>query len=367
MKPPLRTRTWIRGLSLAAAVLAGLLPGECPAQNIGDPWSGYGHDPQHTGISRFPSQPMNRILWQTPVDLNRQYSGSSLLIHYGSPLVTRANTVIHPVKTGARDGFKVEARKSTDGSLLWTQTTDYSLVDSGWLPPCGIALSPKNRVWIPGAGGTLYWRDTPDSATGPGGQVAFYGLSHYQADPSGFAANVKINTPLTVDRYGNVYFGFVVFGTTTPPLSGGIARVTADGTGSWVSAGTAAADGSMTQVAANCAPALSNDQRILYAGVSSGNYSSGALVSLDSRTLAPLAHVKLKDAKFPENDALVADISTSSPTVGPDGDVYYGVIESPFPHNNDRGWLLHFDKTLTQTKIPGAFGWDDTVTVVPRA
>jgi hypothetical protein len=170
-----------------------------------------------------------------------------------------------------------------------------------------------------------------------------------------------------VDRYGNVYFGFVVFGTTTPPLSGGIARVTADGTGSWVSAGTAAADGSMTQVAANCAPALSNDQRILYAGVSSGNYSSGALVSLDSRTLAPLAHVKLKDAKFPENDALVADISTSSPTVGPDGDVYYGVIESPFPHNNDRGWLLHFDKTLTQTKIPGAFGWDDTVTVVPRA
>src|SRR6202040_3115826 len=47
------------------------------------------------------------------------------------------------------------------------------------------------------------------------------------------------------------------------------------------------------------------------------------------------------------------------------GDVYFGVLEDPFPANNDRGWMLHFSGDLTQTKTPGAFGWDDTASVVP--
>jgi hypothetical protein len=363
-RPP-QSKLWILSLSFGAPLWAGMVTQKSVAQSIADPFSQHGHDPQHTGISRFSSQPMNRIIWETPVDLNRQYSGTSLLIHYGSPLVTRANTVILPVKTGARNGFKVEARRSIDGSLVWTETTDYSLIDTGWLPPCGIALSPKNRVWIPGAGGTLYWRDTPDATTGTTGQVAFYGMANYQADKSRFDSRVKINTPLTVDRYGNVYFGFVATGSTTPSLSGGVARVTANGTGSWASAATVSGDNDMSQLAGNCAPALSNDQRTLYFTVSAGSYEEGWLVSVDSRTLAPLNKVRLKDVKFPANDVLLPDISTASPTIGPDGDVYFGVLENPFPHNNDRGWLLHFDRTLTQSKIPGAFGWDDTATIVP--
>src|SRR5262249_39418145 len=32
---------------------------------------------------------------------------------------------------------------------------------------------------------------------------------------------------------------------------------------------------------------------------------------------------------------------------------------------NSRGWLLHFSGNLTQTKTPGAFGWDNTASVVP--
>jgi hypothetical protein len=50
--------------------------------------------------------------------------------------------------------------------------------------------------------------------------------------------------------------------------------------------------------------------------------------------------------------------------VGPDGDVYYGVFETTCCTNHDRGWLLHFDKTLAHPKIPGAFGWDTTASVV---
>jgi hypothetical protein len=53
--------------------------------------------------------------------------------------------------------------------------------------------------------------------------------------------------------------------------------------------------------------------------------------------------------------------------VGPDGDVYFGVIESNIGAHNGRGWLLHFDATLAQVKTPGSFGWDDTASIVPAS
>ena len=33
-------------------------------------------------------QDLNRVLWSTPVDLAPQYSGCSLFVHYGSPVIT---------------------------------------------------------------------------------------------------------------------------------------------------------------------------------------------------------------------------------------------------------------------------------------
>lgn len=89
----------------------------------------------------------------------------------------------------------------------------------------------------------------------------------------------------------------------------------------------------------------------------------GYLASLNSRSLKPIAAVRLKDPSS-GLDAWIYSGSSASPTVGPDGDVYSGVLENPFPDHNDRGWLLHFDSTLTLTKIPGSFGWDDTSSIV---
>ncbi len=61
------------------------------------------------------------------------------------------------------------------------------------------------------------------------------------------------------------------------------------------------------------------------------------------------------------------DDGTASPTIGPDGDVYFGVLDH-IPENHDRGYLLHFSSNLSATgKIVGAFGWDDTVSIVPRS
>ena len=62
---------------------------------------------------------------------------------------------------------------------------------------------------------------------------------------------------------------------------------------------------------------------------------------------------------------LLPDDGTAAPTIGPDGDVFYGVLEANFPSNHARGWMLHFSPTLTTTKIPGAFGWDDSASIVP--
>ncbi len=131
-------------------------------------------------------------------------------------------------------------------------------------------------------------------------------------------------------------------------------------------------DPNIVKVAQNCTPALANDHKTLYVAVNSANPDGdfgvyGYLCALDSRTLAPLASVRLKDVANPGNDANVPDDGTASPTVGPDGDVYYGVLENPCCVNHDRGWLLHFNSTLSQTKTPGAFGWDDTASIVPAS
>lgn len=337
-------------------------------QSIGTPWAGHGHDAQHTGISKVGSQPLQQIKWQMPVDLNRQYQGSSLLIHYGAPLITPQNTLIVPVKTGEDDGFRIEARNAATGAPRWIEATDYSRPAAGWVPVCGIALTPKNRVYFPGAGGTVYFRDSPDAASGPTGQLAFYGLGNYQANPASFNSQVKINTPITADRYGNIFFGFVVEGTTAnPSLQSGIARIAEDGTGSWISAKTASGDNGISKVVHNCAPALSNDHRTLYFAVNVADFQAGYLVSVDSRTLAPIAKVLLKDVENPTNDAALPDNGSASPTVGPDGDVYFGILENPIFSNNLRGNLLHFNASLTQTKIPGSFGWDDTASIVPAS
>jgi hypothetical protein len=64
---------------------------------------------------------------------------------------------------------------------------------------------------------------------------------------------------------------------------------------------------------------------------------------------------------------MISTSSSASPTVGPDGDVYFGVLESSFGTHDARGWLLHFNAALTRTKTPGSFGWDNTVSVVPAS
>jgi hypothetical protein len=118
-------------------------------------------------------------------------------------------------------------------------------------------------------------------------------------------------------------------------------------------------------VAMNSAPALSADGAILYVAVSNAQ-GNGYLLALDSATLAPVRRVTLMDPKSGALARITGD-ATSSPVVGPDGDVFYGVLENPAQSNNSRGWLLHFNAALTLSKTPGAFGWDNTPSVIPAS
>ena len=214
-----KTRT--RGSILAACLILWAVQSVClRGQSPRLSWSSYGRSAQHTAISPVRAQDLARIHWQTPVDLAPQYSPSGLLIHYGSPLVTAGNTVLVPVKTGDTGGFRVEARSGTDGHLIWMASTDYTLPRHDWIPVFGPVLTRRSRLYFPGAGGTVYFRDDPDSAAGAQGQIAFYGLDAYRMDPALFDANVIINTPLTADPKGSVYFGFIVSRTTrSMPIS----------------------------------------------------------------------------------------------------------------------------------------------------
>lgn len=368
--------------ALRVTVALWLAAGLAGARSFAQGWPGYGHDPRHTTIAAGPSQVPQRVRWSAPVDLAPQYSGSDLLIHYGSPVITVANTVILPVKTGASGGFRAEARSGrAHGALLWTLTTDYAVPAHDWFPICGVTLTPGDaKLAMPAGGGTVMTRTTPNSTAGTTARIAFYGIANYNSDPSAWNAAVQICTPISSDAQGNLYFGFVSSGVALPGfpsgLPSGLARISSGGTGSFVSAAAISGDNAMVKVSYNCAPAFSADGATLYVAVndvapaSAGSFGNGYLCALDSATLARQASVFLADPRSTIGSPLAAavtDDSSASPTVGPDGDVYYGVLEGNFPSNNDRGWLLHFSGDLQATKLPGAFGWDDTASIVPAS
>ncbi|HKE55561.1 MAG TPA: Ig-like domain repeat protein, partial [Pyrinomonadaceae bacterium] len=292
------------------------------------------------------------------------------LAHYGPPLVSAANTVIVPVKTGTNGGFRIDAFDGTTTNAKYTLTTDYILPAFQWVPsynPCIVTGSFGTRLYYPGAGGTILHVDNPDSNTpgAPVREVFYTSLANYNANAAAFNATVFVDTPITADSAGNIYFGFRVQGSAPAPLSttqSGYARIDKNGVGSFVLAANAANDANATQTSVNAAPALSNDESTLYVVVKTTTQTGGHLLGLDSTTLATKYNVLLRDPRSVAF-AQINDLSTSSPMVGPDGDVYYGVLGNPA--NGSRGFLLHFSADLSVVKTPGGFGWDYTPGIVP--
>ena len=333
--------------------------------------STFGGNAQHTANYSTPAQSLNKVHWTAPIDL----TNTGALAHYGAPLITPANTVFVPVKVNATSGFQVSVLNGSNGSSMYTLSSDYVQPSHNWILPYQPVLatnSVETRLYYPGAGGSVYYINNVDSVNhgAPVQQVFYTSLANYQANASAYNASVFINTPITADSNGNIFFGFRVDGTNPAPaplstVQSGFARIDPNGNAVYVLAGTAAGDANIVRDTHNCAPALSNDQSTVYVAVKALNTETyGYLLGLDATTLATKYKVFLKDPRNNNaNNATLLDDSTASPMVGPDGDVYYGIYGNP--ENGSRGFLLHFSANLATEKTPGGFGWDNTVAIVP--
>jgi hypothetical protein len=136
-----------------------------------------------------------------------------------------------------------------------------------------------------------------------------------------------------------------MLGTIPPPITNrsGFVRIDANGIATYALVVIAA--GSAGSSPLNCAPALSNDGSTLYVAA-----AEHFLLGLDSLTLAT------KYTHFFGERTTFNDNITSSPTVGPDGDVYFAADQ-----------LFHFSADLATNKLFGFFGWDYTMAVVPSS
>jgi hypothetical protein len=264
------------------------------------------------------------------------------------------------------------------GGGTWVSNTgDSSFIEPtySWIPPFQPVYDPvSNRVYFPGPGGTLDYIANPDNPGTPTVvQEAFYGNANYLANESAYNSSIFINTGLTVDSSGNVYFGFIETGTNPSGINdGGIVRISPTGVAAYTLAYSAIGqtnDGNWNP-AMGASPAISNDGSTVYIGINDSGYSLNGnefdsyLVGLNSSTLAPEYSTQLIDPSS-GNGAGLIDESTSGPMVAPDGTVFQGVFGNPY--NGSRGYLLHFSADLTTEFTPGAFGWDDTPSIVPTS
>jgi hypothetical protein len=347
-------------------------------------WAQYGKNAQHTGIVTTGIQAMNAVLWQTPVDLLPPYAGSELFIHYGSPIVSAAGTVVLPVRNGPgdtwptnKDTYQFEGHNPTTGATLFTVQSDFTdWMPHDWTPDVGAVIDGNNKLYIPGAGGTVFIRSSADAPTASLTRVSFFGITAYNTHPTAYNTFVQICTPLTVDSNNNVYFGFYVdpsFQNATQGnaagLISGIARISSAGVGTWVSADSVSGGTIGNEVATNCTPAISNDGNYLYIAIKQAGPQESAnpeLLRLNSSNLSKSSIAMLQGPSAQNGDqtfAYILDDGTATPTVGPDGDVYYGTWWSTIA----RGFMLHYSADLTIAKTPGAFGWDDTAAIVPAS
>jgi hypothetical protein len=151
-------------------------------------------------------------------------------------VITTRNTVVIPVKLNRDGGFRVEARVGASGAPRGSAPIRLHPAAHDWTPSYNIALARAASRVLARRG-----RQDSSSATMPttrrhGASDRLLRQRRLRRARAAYDAAVIINTPLTVDPSGNVYFGFVVTGSTPLACASGFARVSPDGTTQWVAA-----------------------------------------------------------------------------------------------------------------------------------
>jgi len=353
-------------------------------------WLCYGGNAQHSATWTGTSQSAALIKWQAPLDDNRSYYGGEVLAHFAAPMVTPTNTVVHGFRFTTQeagqndyDNWSVIGRSGATGQQIWTLNTDFSaalIVPNDWTTVFPITLfqgiTPNSRgVAAAASGGSIMVRASADQTNSMTKRIVFYTtLADFTQNQAAYAP-IKINTPLTADSLGNIYFGYWVSSGVPSNVAaslgtGGIAKVNVN-TGACIYQSVEAMnfDTNLSRPAMNAAPALTTDGTSIYVALA-GN--DNVLAKLATKTLKVTDHVLLIDPSVPGQQALLINESSASPMIGPDGHVFMGVFGNQWRESH--GWMLQFDENLSPTEVvnkktvtfpAGAFGWDDTACVVP--
>jgi hypothetical protein len=371
--------------------------------SFGQGWSGYGGNAQHTAQYTGASQSLNRVHWKVGMDDDPSYYGGVVFAHFASPMITPENTVVYCKRTTTQvnnqpdyDNWNMLAVNGYTGESLYSFHTDYSaavVYPSDWTSILPMTLAPLTNnahptfptpsgkavkelkysstgAVVAGAGGSIFVRTSADSAFSTTNRYVFYtGLEDFTKNFATYSA-IKIVTPLTSDKAGNIYFGYEVNANERAALNlgtGGVAKVNAvTGVAFYQSVQSLNVDSSISRPAFNAAPVLSNDGTSVYFALV-GN--GGFLAELSTTNLTLEHSVHMMDPTVPGSPALIINESSASPMVGPDGHVFMGTFRNNWGESH--GILLQYDQNLNPKNSsgkafpPGAFGWDDTPSIVP--
>ena len=327
----------------------------------GAQWPSASFDAQHTNVSPVAAQCMNKEDFSILLDL----TSSTLEQHFGSPLVTSNNTVIVAIRTRS-SGYHLLRGVNSTGNTVWEVETGYVLPPiASWTPLYQPVLvgppgSQLQRVYFAGPGGVLMWRNNLDEAI-----ALDSGLIAYSPELSLFNNSVFINSGISTN-------GKAVYFTTrsTGALPSVLVRIdVASGLATFKSASNLGDGSRFTRFPHQYSAAFSHDGALLYQLVGVDSVGGDVwFMAIDADTLEVVNRVVPLDPRSPSLACFLFDDSSASPTIGPDGDVYLGMLGNIVRGiTRYTGWLLHFNSDLTERKIPGGFGWDDTAAIVPAS
>jgi len=367
-------------------------------------WLQWGRTAQHNGdspvVGQNPQAQLADITYDPFVAQEQAEAGGPLTAHYQVPLIDGDTTFLE-YKTGVYtpcnppgshtpypcgpDAWNWEiwnerAFTWQNGSLVesWNFQSDWKPepnsnvndVNSaswglfGWEPVFHAAIS-GGHVFVPGASGSVYKLNEAD------GSVA------EQFTPFGSDANTYVSGPLTADAIGNIYYNAVrldpVLPWTDDATGAWLVKIAPNGAfrvakyeklvpGAQVNCFTDLPCGSQ-RGAINVAPAISPDGKTLYT-VSRAHFIGyvAYLVAVNVSDLTPKWQIRLDGLLGANSVAYVIDIASSTPSVAPDGSIFFGVLNfGP----SGRGDLLKFSPD-GQYLAAFNFGWDSTPAVYPH-
>jgi hypothetical protein len=235
----------------------------------------------------------------------------------------------------------------------------------GWEPVFHAAIS-GGHVFVPGASGSVYELNEADGTM----------VAHFT--PFGTDPNTYVSGPLTADASGNIYYNAMALDPTLPwttDVTGAwLVKVAPDGTShladykKLVPGAPKVCFGGLPcgsqRGSINVAPAISPDGKTLYT-VSRSHifFYFSYVVAVNTSDLSPKWHVSLTRLQNADSEDFADDLSSSTPAVAPDGNIFYGALSVEGSYGD--GDLL---KLSPDGAYLGAFhfGWDITPAIYPH-